>query len=319
MRLNILRLMNWKVWCLIYMLVLITACAQPDDKALGMANLALDPDSKAIVLNDTFQYTATFTDARGDELDNITLTWASSDESIATVSSDGTVTGIAVGQAQISAMVTTDDAGLTSSNVVILTVTDDPSAVATVKINNTTSAFFVGDNEQLTAEAFNINDEVIMSSSIIWSSSDENIALIDETNGNVQFLSSGTALLSATIDGISSADFVVSVRNESQSRIANFQRAAHAIGGTATLQVNDSGNLEVVFSDDFSVDDGPGLEVFLSKQQTPNQTSANLGSLKSISGGQTYTVPSSIMIDDFDWVVIHCVPYNIVFGRGMLQ
>jgi len=120
------------------------------------------------------------------------------------------------------------------------------------------------------------------------------------------------------MDGIRSADFIITVRAMNNSRVATFQNAAHAITGNATLQVNSTGALELVFSDDFSVDNGPGLEVFLSKGQVPDQTSANLGSLKSINGQQTCTVPSNVMIDDFDWIVVHCVPYNVVFGRGQL-
>jgi len=308
-------------WVILICLALVTACAQnPDDKALGKATLELSPTTKAIMVNDNFQYTAVFKDSRGDEQSNINIIWSSSDESIATISSSGEVMGISTGQTDISATVTTGDSGKTESNIVKLTVTDngDANEITTVNITNGINVFFVGDTVQLEAEAYNLDGETVTATTISWSSSDESIANID-ANGNVSFLASGTASIVVTMDNISSAVLTVTVREQNDSRTANFQNAAHAINGTATLQVNDAGNLELVFSENFSVDDGPGLEVFLSNTQTPSQNSANLGSLKSIRGSQSYTVPNSVMIEDYDWVIVHCVPYNVVFGRGQLQ
>ncbi len=306
----------WKSLSLMFFTVFIFGCAEkPDDKALGIAQLEIDTATKAITVDETFQYAITFMDARGDQQENVDVMWFSSDESIATISADGRVVGVSKGQVDINAEVTTADAGKTKSNIVKLTVVSDPDAVAMVKIVNANTVFFTDENVQLVAEVSKIDGTVIANANIIWTSDDETVATVSD-EGVVQVLDAGTATLTATVDGIDSPDFVLTTRVENNSRVATFQKAAHDISGTGTLQVNSEGRLEVVFSDDFSVDDGPGLEVFLSNSQTPNQTSINLGSLKSTSGSQTYAVPNSVMIDDFEWVIVHCVPYNVVFGRG---
>ncbi|MCM1245842.1 MAG: Ig-like domain-containing protein, partial [Roseburia sp.] len=55
--------------------------------------------------NRTLSLTATATNLDGDELDNINLNWSSSDETVATVSEDGVITGVSAGQVTITASV----------------------------------------------------------------------------------------------------------------------------------------------------------------------------------------------------------------------
>lgn len=307
---------TWKILSLVIFLMLITGCGkEADDKALGIGQLKLEPSAHAITLNGEFQYTATFLDSRGNQQENVDIEWFSSDESIATISTDGTVVGISAGQVNVTAQVTTADAGQTNSNVAKLTVSSDSNAVAKVEIVNTETAFLTEESLQLIANVSRVDGTAIADANIIWFSHDETVATVND-EGVVLILAAGMVVLTATVDGIDSPDFILTGRVENNSRVAAFQRAAHSISGTGVLQVNSEGNLEVVFSDDFSVDDGPGLEVFLSNSQTPDQTSINLGSLNAITGSQTYAVPNNVMINDFEWVVIHCVPYNIVFGRG---
>lgn len=63
--------------------------------------------------------------------------------------------------------------------------------------------------------------------------------------------------------------------------------------------------------------------MFLSNVLTPgvyvNSQSVDLGSLRSFTGAQSYAVPPGIGINTYDWVVIHCVPFNVTFGYARLQ
>lgn len=176
----------------------ISCAQQPDDKAVGMATLVITPETKAIKLDEFFQYVSTFKDARGDVQTNVAVIWKSSDDAIATVSDMGEITSVSAGQVEISATVTTADSGTTQSNISLLTIVDtdqtnSENAVATVKISNTIQAFLVGDNEQILAEAFNINDDSVTATTVSWSSSDQNVADIEVSTGNVSFLAAGMA------------------------------------------------------------------------------------------------------------------------------
>ena len=67
--------------------------------ALSLSDSALTFAS----LTDTTQLTATVTDANGEVLDGVTLTWTTSNDAVATVSSTGLVTSVTYGTATITA------------------------------------------------------------------------------------------------------------------------------------------------------------------------------------------------------------------------
>lgn len=73
------------------------------------------------------------------------------------------------------------------------------------------------------------------------------------------------------------------------------------------------------FGSDFSSSNGPGLAVFLSTTSGRNSGSLNLGNLQRNSGNQDYSVSGNVELGDFDWVIIHCVPFNITFGFAELK
>ncbi|HUM48537.1 MAG TPA: DM13 domain-containing protein, partial [Chitinophagales bacterium] len=78
--------------------------------------------------------------------------------------------------------------------------------------------------------------------------------------------------------------------------------------------------LTVTFNSDFSTAGGPDVHVFLSNSFTaPNDNNPDkleIGSLQSTSGAQTYTVPAGVAIDDYNWLLIHCITYNHFWGGG---
>jgi len=68
-----------------------------------VASVTVAPTSATVLFGQTDQLTATTKDANGNELTGRTVTWASGDPAVATVSATGLVTGIAAGQATITA------------------------------------------------------------------------------------------------------------------------------------------------------------------------------------------------------------------------
>jgi hypothetical protein len=92
--------------------------------------------------------------------------------------------------------------------------------------------------------------------------------------------------------------------------------------GTATLSFNSS-DLVLELGSDFSVSSGgAGLFLYLSNTPTGPLTPSNsveISSLASINGAQSYTLDPSIGIDDYQYVIVHCRPFNIPFGRAELN
>ena len=71
---------------------------------ITVASVTVSALGRTIVVGNTAQLSAVAFDQTGAQLVGVTFQWSSSDNAIATVSSTGVVTGVAVGSARISAM-----------------------------------------------------------------------------------------------------------------------------------------------------------------------------------------------------------------------
>lgn len=140
-------------------------------------SIALDNTSYTLTIGKIFTLTPIITPSNAN---NKKVTWSSSDESVATVASNGVVTGISKGTATITA--TTQDGGKVASCVV--TVVDEPK----VTLSATTGEIEAEKTLVLTAT---LNVEATQD--IVWSSSDNTIATVE---------GSGTNNSTGTITGI---------------------------------------------------------------------------------------------------------------------
>ena len=119
-------------------------------------------------------------------------TWSTSDNTIATVSPAGLVTGVAAGSATISA--TMD--GLSGSTTVTVTVAN----LSSVSITTTTSTLSSGQTAQFTANGVLENGNTVnLTDSVTWTSSNTAVATIDSSGlATAQTVSSsGTTTITA--------------------------------------------------------------------------------------------------------------------------
>ncbi len=113
--------------------------------------------------------------------------------------------------------------------------------------------------------------------------------------------------------------------DQEQENTSNFRRGnweplnGKETQGTASLVTLDDGMLQVAFSDDFSLSDGPGLFVYLSNGETPSTDFVNLGDFLSPMGAQTYSVPDGVTLDSYTHVIVHCEPYDVTFAFAALR
>ena len=105
---------------------------------------------------------------------------------------------------------------------------------------------------------------------------------------------------------------------------SEFYSVAHTGRGTVNLyQVQELGL--VVRLEDFEVEDGPDLHVYLTSQDpVENRTGIDLpdgldlGVLRGLTGDQNYELPEGIDLNNYRSIVIWCVPYQVPFAAAPL-
>nr|WP_321415206.1 Ig-like domain-containing protein [uncultured Allomuricauda sp.] len=171
------------------------------------------------------------------DIGNNTVAWSSSDEAIATVGADGTVTALKIGEATIIA----DVAGATATATV--TVKDGP--VTSLVLDTESLDLFVDDTAAIAIET--LEAEVEETSTPVWSSDNTGVATVDQ-EGNVTAVAEGQATITVTVDN-ASASVTVNV----------YEATPLETGAYAAGYKNDGGTNHATV---WYTDDGSGGEVF---------------------------------------------------------
>jgi hypothetical protein len=136
-------------------------------------------------------------DQRGDPLSVVgAAVWRTSSSAIATVSASGVITGVALGEATITATV-----GGKEGEATVVVV---PVAVQTVLVSPPGWIAAPGETLQLTATTQDVEDNVLTGRIVTWSSTDAAVATVSAT-GLVAARLPGTAIIVATSEGQSGA------------------------------------------------------------------------------------------------------------------
>jgi hypothetical protein len=158
----------------------------------GVNAVEVAPTTASVVANATFQLHATTRDASGNELTGRTISWTSNNTAAATVNGSGLVTGIAPGNAVISAT----SEGKTGTSAI--TVTTVP--VATVELAPSTATVNQGSSQQLSVTLRDANGAALTGRSVTWSSSATGVATVS-SSGLVQAIGAGGATITAMSEG----------------------------------------------------------------------------------------------------------------------
>lgn len=161
-------------------------------------SITLSNSSITIIEGNTATLTATILPTTATQ----TVTWTSSDESVATVSSEGVVTAVAAGSATITAETTN---GLTATCAVTVKVQEATS----VTLNKTATTIYVGDTETLTATVL---PENTADKSVTWTTSSPLVASVT-SDGEVSGIKAGTAVITVTTANGLTATCDVTVSN----------------------------------------------------------------------------------------------------------
>jgi hypothetical protein len=134
-----------------------------------------------------------------------------------------------------------------------------------------------------------------------------------------------TEMPTATAEAQASTSIVLEGEASLLLLSGEFYDIAHDGAGTASLYLTESDEL-VLRLEDFQVEDGPELHVYLAVQDPIAETEGeplaeaiDLGELKGLVGDQTYVLPDDLMLENYNSVVIWCVPYNVPFIGASLE
>jgi uncharacterized protein YjdB len=167
---------------------------------IAVTGVTLDKDALIIGVGGIEKLTATIAPANAT---NKTVTWWTSDFTVATVSADGTVSAVDTGTATITAI--TLDGSHRADCAVTIT---NPIAVSGVLLNKNTASIPKGQTEKLTAA---ILPENATDKSLSWESENSTIVTVSD-DGTVSAIAIGAAKITVkTIDGGFKAECLVTV------------------------------------------------------------------------------------------------------------
>lgn len=179
------------------------------------------PTSIEVFLGDSY----TFSPVIAENGAKTTLSWSSSNSNVASVTSEGVLTALTIGNTIVTCAAANGVAAQCQ-------VTIRPVLVTEITLNKTECNMQVGDNFQLTTT---ISPDNATNHSVFWSSSDENVAIVDD-NGVVTALASGTTQIKATANDGSgkSAACKITVDKNNNLSISEMKVCK---GGSGTLHV----------------------------------------------------------------------------------
>ena len=173
-------------------------------KKYPVTGVKLNSTQEKLGVGETITLTATVTPSTATDK---TVSWSSSNESVATVSQNGEVSALKKGTTTIT--VTTKDGGKTATCKI--TVEDKVYPVESVTLDKSTYEMTVGDNVALKAT---VNPSNATDKTVSWSSNNTSVATVSQ-NGVVTAKKKGTAKITVTTnDGNKTAECIITVTDK---------------------------------------------------------------------------------------------------------
>ncbi len=192
--------------------------------------VAVSPNPGSVNVADTLQLQATLTDAADNELTGRSVTWESSDDTIATVDANGMVSGLKGGDVTITA---------TSEGVSGTAQVTVANPVDTVEVSPDPLTMNVLDTHQMTANLADAAGNALTGRTVTWRSDDTSVATVD-ASGVVTAKSAGTVNISATAEGVSGSAEVT---------VENPVTTVEVTPASPTLEVTDTTQLTATAKD----------------------------------------------------------------------
>ena len=194
-----------------------------------------------------------------------------------------------------------------------------------LKITSSVDTLGFGDTFQFKAQYLNnVGVEEMVSKT--WTSSDESVISIDntglatanqmgETTIRVELNSNNITLSDERIVNVSEETVVTpTVRNGSLQTTSSY-----TLTGNFTL-ADEDGTLMLSFDEDYAASSNlPGLYIYLTNNPSTTNGALELGKVETFSGAHAYTIPSNVTLNEFQYVLYFCKPFNVKVGDGEFE
>ncbi|MGH7505997.1 MAG: Ig-like domain-containing protein, partial [Longimicrobiales bacterium] len=207
----------------------VSAQARVDVSPKPVAAVELRPNAATIDAGARLQLQASVHAADGTALAGRTVTWTTSDASVAKVDANGMVTGVAPGVATITASA--------EGAVGQAAITVRLPAVASVTVSPASASLNAGDAQAFVATAHAADGTVLTGRPVTWTSSDPAVVTVD-AQGSALAIAAGTATITATVEGVA-GQAAVTVSGPPPVPVATVT----VVPATLTLRPGDSGTL----------------------------------------------------------------------------
>ena len=241
------------------------------------STVTLSPTTYTLNIGATYNLNATVKDVYDNTITNPSITWVSSNTSIATVDVSGKVTaGTVAGTANITATI-----GTITSTPAIITV--NPGLVNTITPATTAQTLSLGDSYAITATATDSYGNAISNPGVTYTSSNPSIASVDPVTGQVTAgTTAGTATITISANGINTT-VAITVNPGPVSTIA--------LNTTAqTLNIGNTYNLVAVAKDAYgNIITNPGFTWVSSNSSVANVNTSGQVTAGTVAGNANIT------------------------------
>ena len=160
-------------------------------------SITVDPASHTLeAIGDTVELAAVVLDQHENAMADMSVTWSSGDDAVATVDENGVVTAVDNGMAEITAQA--GDAMGTAS----ITVAQVPASISIEVAADATTLTEIGQTLQLMVSVSDANENAIAEQAVTWTSGDEAVVTVDE-DGLVEAVGNGMAEVMAASGDVS--------------------------------------------------------------------------------------------------------------------
>lgn len=183
-------------------------------KAATITSIEITPASPVVRIGATQQLiaTATYSDSTTGDVTSL-VTWHSATDSVATISPTGLVTGVAAGTSSVTASFS----GITSPAVAVTVPAPTLTSIAITPIE---SSIQINGQQQFEAVGtYSDHAKADITSSVIWSSTDANVATI-ASGGVATGVSAGATAITAEMGSVTSNSAVLDVKTATLTSIA---------------------------------------------------------------------------------------------------
>ena len=237
-----------------------------------------------------YQFIVRFFDESGTEVDNPILNWTVVPPNALSISADGTISTIQEGEVTIIVQTL----GLQGDRIEAstqFTITPSPSVIDIPETATTTST---------TSSNTIVGDTSSTSSGTSTSSATTTETTVTNSNTNHNSEDNGVVVAAQTFEG--------QIRSTSSYLLEGNYIYEHT-GTNVLLSLNNNYKASTAL---------PGLYIYLGNNPNTTEGAYEIGPVTVFQGAHEYSLPSSIALMDYQYILYWCKPFNVKVGEAQL-